>query len=474
MAAVTPKLTLLRTDDIQRVHDAAVTILETIGIRVDDPKAESVFAAAVGVKADQDRFFISRDLVEWAIQAAPPHVELFRRGGKPAFALHSSKSMRTIFGIGVTNLFYQEPLDDRVIPFERKHMAFATRLGDALDEFDVIGTPGVIQNVDPAIGELLGVLEMLANSEKALILLISKPSTFTAALDLIDDLIGLSKDRPFVMPYFNPHTPLVLNAETTVKLELAVSQGLPVIFSNYGMAGATSPISPGGSLALLTAELLAGLTYCQLLKEGTPVVLGSLPAYFDMGSMLGIYSPQSMLLNLACAELMSHYQIPHCGTSGGSFGWGPDLIASGLLWANHLSAEIGKVGLVPFVGSNFDSMAFSPATVVYAAEVIQYIRAFGNGLALQGEDIDLNEIGNVGPGGNYLTSPKTLQVFRAYRHASQIWPRLSREGWEARGRPEAGDELRKYTDNLLHELKPPEDHDKLLRQGETFINQFIK
>jgi trimethylamine--corrinoid protein Co-methyltransferase len=471
MAVVTPKITLLNTDDIQRVHDAAVTILETTGIRVDDPGARKVIGAAVGAKAEHDRFYIPGDLVKWAIQATPPQVELFRRDGKPAFALDSSISMRTVFGIGVTNLFFQEPMDDRVVPFERRHMAYATRLGDALDEFDVISTPGVIQNIEPIKGELLGTLEMLANTTKPLILLVSDPDAFAAALDMIEELVGFSMERPFVMPYFNPLTPLVLNSETTVKIELAISKGLPVIFSNYGMAGATSPISPGGTLALLTAELLAGLVYCQLLKEGTPVVLGSLPAYFDMGSMSSIYSPQSMLLNLACAEMMSHCNLPHCGTSGGSFGWGPDLIAGGLLWANHLTGILGKVGFIPFVGSNFDSKVFSPATVVYAAEVIRYARNFGEGFSLGAEDVDLGEIDSMGPGGNYLTSSRTLENFRAFQHASRIWPIHSLESWEEKGRPEAGEELRKYTDKLLQKLAPPEDHDKLLSQGEKFIRK---
>ena len=469
MTSVAPKLTLLTLADIRQVHEAALTILGKTGIRIDDPGTGRVFAAAAGIKSDRDRFFIAGEVVEWAIKAAPAQVALYRRSGEPAFKLDSSNGRQSVFGIGVTNLYYQQPLDDRVVPFERRHMAYATRLGDALDEFDVISTPGVIQNSEPIKAELLGTLEMLANTTKPLILLVSDAAAFAAALDMIEELVGLSIERPFVLPYFNPLTPLVLNSGTTVKIEMAISKGLPVIFSNYGMAGATSPISPGGTLALLTAELLAGLVYCQLLKEGTPVVLGSLPAYFDMGSMSSIYSPQSMLLNLACAEMMSYYNIPHCGTSGGSFGWGPDLISGGLLWANHIAGTLGKVGLIPFVGSNFDSKVFSPATVVYAAEIIRYARIFSEGFSLATEDFDLGEIDLMGPGGNYLTTPGTLENFRAFQHASRIWPIHSLESWEEKGRPKAGEELRKYTGSLLDDLMPPKDHDRLLRYGEKFI-----
>jgi trimethylamine--corrinoid protein Co-methyltransferase len=473
-ANVRPKLTVLSADNIQQVHEAALTILEKTGIRVDDPAARRVFEKAVGGVVNYDRFLIPGDLVEWAIKAAPSRLELYCRDGKPGFELGDPATERTVFGIGVTNLYFQEPLNDTVVPFERKHMVQATGLGDALDEFDVIATPGVIQNVDPVEGELLGVLEMLANTKKPLILLVSDPSAFAAGLELIDDLIGIPLDRPFIMPYFNPITPLVLNAATTRKLDLAVSKSLPVIFSNYGMSGATCPITPGGTLALLTAELLAGLAYCQLLKEGTPVALGSLPAAFDMGSMLSMYSPQSMLLNLACAEMMSHYRIPHCGTSGGSSGWGPDLISGSIQWVNHLTSMLGTIGMVPFVGSNFDSLAFSPAAVVYAAEIIQYVREFSQGFSMEPEEIGLDEIVSLGPGASYLTSQSTLQKFKGYLRTSRVWPALSLEKWQEKGCPRAGNLLREYTAQLLGDIKPPEDQEQLLSGGEKFIRSVCK
>ena len=471
---VKPKLTVLSEDNIQQIHETALTILEKTGVRVDDPNARHVFEKAVGGKADQDRLCIPGEIVEWAVKSAPSRLNLYRPDGRAGFTLDSSETEQTVFGIGVTNLYYQEPLDDRVIPFDRAHMAAATRLGNALDEFDVISTPGVIQNVDPMEGELLGVLEMLANTKKPLILLVSNPTAFAAALEMIDNLIEPAGDRPFVMPYFNPITPLILNSETTIKLDLAVSKGLPVIFSNYGMSGATCPITPGGTLALLTAELLAGLTYCQLLKEGTPVVLGSLPAAFDMSSMLSVYTPNSMLLNLACAEMMSHYNIPHCGTSGGSIGWGPDLISGSIQWANHLTGMLGTAGLAPFVGSNFDSLAFSPVSVVYAAEIIKFCREFSAGFSLEPEEIGLDEIISQGPGANYMESELTLKMFRAYMQTSKVWPMLSLEKWKEMDCPRAGKTLREYTDKLMGQIGPPEDHKMLLSDGEKFIKNFCK
>ena len=105
---------------------------------------------------------------------------------------------------------------------------------------------------------------------------------------------------------------------TTDKMIASIHHDLPIMYSNYSMYGATTPVSEGGSLAILNAELLAGLVFGQLVKEGSKMILGSLPAAFDMQSMGSDYTPTSYLLNLACAEMMAFYKLPHCGTSGSS------------------------------------------------------------------------------------------------------------------------------------------------------------
>ena len=85
----------------------------------------------------------------------------------------------------------------------------------------------------------------------------------------------------------------------------------------------------------------------------------------------------------------------------------------------------------------------------------------------------MNEICEVGPGGNYLTSPETLKKFRAYQHTSRIWPTLSLESWEEKGRLKASKELRKYTNNLVDELIPPEDNERLIFEGERILKREI-
>ncbi len=463
---VQPRLSVLNEKQIAQVHDYSLRILETVGVRVDSEAARQLFATAVGrCWSEGDRVRISGELVDWALKQAPSSVEVYDRQGEPTFRLPGPAR----FGIGVTALYYQDPITDAVSPFTRQHMASMVRLGNALPSFDAISTVGVVQDVPAAVSDLYATLEMVANTTKPLIILISDENAFGPVLDLLEHLHGDLAARPFVLPYFNPISPLVINRGTVDKMRLTIERGLPFLYSNYGMAGASTPITPAGALAVLNAELLAGLVLSQLMKEGTPLLLGSLPAYFDMKGMGSFYDAKSYLIGLACAEMMDHYGLPHCGTSGSGMGWGADLIADGHQWLNHLVSCLGKVGLAPFVGDNLDSKAFSPAIVVLADEIIAQARLLAGGFPLDDSAVDLDEIAQVGPGGNFLMAEQTLKLFRIAYHHSRFFPKLTLEDWQARGCPHADELLRGYTRQLLETLEAPPDHDELMARGLAFI-----
>lgn len=470
MSQVLPRLTVLSADQIAEVHARSLEILSATGVRVDSPKARALLERAGMASGTDARVRIPAGIVAWALRAAPSAVTVHRRTGEPAFTLGPGGE-GTRFGIGVTNLYYQDPLTDAAVPFARSHMAACARLGDALSAFDCVSTIGVPRDLPPSAADLYGTLEMAANTTKPLVLLVAEAAAFEPALDLLEALCGNVSGRPFVVPYFNPISPLVINAATSDKMDASITRGLPIIYSNYGMAGATTPITPAGTLALLNAELLAGLVLAQLMKEGTPVILGILPAGFDMATAASYYGPETMLMNLACAEMMAHYRLPHCGTSGSGAGWGADLLAADLFWMNHLTSCLGVAGLAPFVGGNFDSLAFSPTAAVYADHVIRQARRFAGGFALDDESVGLGEIAEAGPGGSFLTAGLTLRHFREAAFVSPIFPRLSLEAWQAKGEPKADALLRRHTVDLMGSHPPPPDHDGLIERGQAWIRR---
>ncbi|MCF7826324.1 MAG: trimethylamine methyltransferase family protein [Candidatus Marinimicrobia bacterium] len=475
MNNIKPTISILNQEQILKVHQDSLKVLSQTGIRVDSEKARKLFSKAIGRPSNNDIVRIPSEIVEQALRDAPANIDIYNRDGTLAFTLGEKEQSGTIFGIGVTNSWYQNPENDEVTPFNRKHVALASALGNTLSQFDLISTPGVIQNDDSRFGEIVATLEMLANTTKPLGILISDPAHLDLALDMLEHLHGDLSAKPFLLPYFNPITPLVLNEDTCDKMMITIGRGLPFIFSCYGMSGATAPLSAEGTLILLNAELLAGLVLSQLIKPGTPIVLGSLPSVFEMQTMISAYTSQTMLVNLACAEMMHHYGIPHAGTSGSGSGWGPDLLASGTLWMNHLTSTLGKVGMAPFVGGNFDSQAFSPTTIVYANEVIRQVRLFAAGFPLDTSSNTLEDIHLAGPGGSFLISEVTLAHYReVHEQHSQLWPGYSLNQWQSKGSPEAISILRNQTMEILANLDLPEDHDSLLAQGDIFIQGLVK
>jgi trimethylamine--corrinoid protein Co-methyltransferase len=235
------------------------------------------------------------------------------------------------------------------------------------------------------------------------------------------------------------------------------------------MSGATTPITPAGTIVVLLAELLAGLTIGQLFKEGAPMLLGMLPVYFDMKTLMNFYDPQSILVNLACAEMMEFYNVPHCGTSGSGTGWGMDLLAAETYWMNTLTFSLTKGGLAPFVGDTLGSKAISPLTFIYCHEIIDQALRFASGFQLDDEHVGLEEIHKVGPGKSYVSAPTTLKKYKTGYYVNRIFPRWSMEKWIEAGQPHVQKKLSEYAVEFLKDLPAPEDHEELMRKGEEFI-----
>lgn len=462
-----PRLALLSPSQREAVHEASLRLLAVSGLRLDSARARDVCAKG-GARIDGDRVYFDRELVDAAIESAPGTIEIFDRRGQPAFRLGDGE---TRFGAGVTNLWFQDPITDELTPFSRADMGRSVRLCQALPNYDVISTLGVIRDLPPEIADLYAVLEMVANSTKPLVILISDESLFPRALEMLDAVRGDLGEKPFVIPYLNPVTPLVVNEGTSDKLLDSAARSIPVIYSNYGMSGMTTPLPCAGALALLNAELLGGLVISQLAKPGAPIILGSLPMYFDMKTMIDFYDPQTHLIDLGCAEMMAEYGLPHAGTSGSGDGWGPDLLAAGASWMNQVTSVMGRVGLAPFVGSVLNSKAYSPAMTVYGNEVIGAARLFARGFAVDAASLGAEEaIAALAGEGHFLTAPSTLASYKSAYYPS-IFPRIGLEKWVELGKPRADARVRERARELLEQAPAPADRDEILARGEALITR---
>jgi trimethylamine--corrinoid protein Co-methyltransferase len=468
MNNVRPRLTLMNEEQIQEAHANVLKVLSETGVRVDSPDILQLLERKLGLKSRDQIIRFPPEVVEDAIKSAPKTIDVHDRRGEHKLKL-GEDHLR--FGVGVTALYYQEPVDDKLELFTRRNFQDLVRLGSALPLYDVISTVGIVRDVKVELTDLYGSLEHISNTTKPMVLLVSDEDKFPAVLEMFEKLHGDLGAKPFIIPYFNPVSPLGMNAGTVDKMKLAIERGLPIIFSNYSMAGASTPLTPAGTLTLLMAELLAGLVISQTIKKGAPILLGMLPVYFDMRTLLNFYDPQSILVSVACSEMMKHYGIPHCSTSGSGTGWGMDLIAADTYWMNTLALLLSSGHLAPFIGDSLSSKSISPTTIVHVHEIIDQSLRFANGFQLDDVNSALNEIHKVGPGGSFLNQPSTLKNYKTGYYVSRVYPRYNMEKWLEAGAPPARQVLREKTQDLLADLPIPDDHDELIGKGEEFIKK---
>ena len=143
---VMPRISVLTQEQIDHIHAHSLEILSSIGLRVDSARARDIFVKA-GCRSNSDHVVqIPADLVSGALQSAPSFVDVYNRLGRHTFRLGGTPKQPTRFGVGVTNLYYQDPQTDAVEQFTRKHMETCTRLSETLTYFDFVSTIGILQD----------------------------------------------------------------------------------------------------------------------------------------------------------------------------------------------------------------------------------------------------------------------------------------------------------------------------------------
>jgi trimethylamine---corrinoid protein Co-methyltransferase len=116
-STVRPRFSLLGEEQKAFVHQRSLEILSSTGVRIHSRQVVEVLRASHGVVVEEPRgsdgarAFFEEGLVSWAVETAAGEVDLFGRHGDVAFRLGADRAR---FGVGVTNLYYQDPSTDEV------------------------------------------------------------------------------------------------------------------------------------------------------------------------------------------------------------------------------------------------------------------------------------------------------------------------------------------------------------------------
>jgi len=173
-----------------------------------------------------------------------------------------------------------------------------------------------------------------------------------------------------------------------------------------------------------------------MVKEGTPIIYASLPTVADMRT--GAYAPGAIetgVLLAAQAQMARFYGVPSGGYIGLTNAHSNDAQAGFETGMNTLLGVAAGATLLNMGGLFSSLMAFDFGKAVVDNEIALMDKRAYRGLEFSEENLALEEIAAVGPGGSYMGRNHT----KARMKTTAVLPRLAnrdmRAQWEEAGRP---------------------------------------
>lgn len=429
-----PRLVLLTEEDKDRIHRALMKILEKIGMQILHDEALNLLRKAGCKVRENGNVRIPSSLVEKAVQSAPRNIPIYDREGNHVMDLGG---LGSYFGTG-SDLLYSldaETMKRRSCILD--DVGRAARLCDALPNIDFIMSCAHPSDLDPQKAFLASFQAMVENSSKPIV------STAECRNDLremwrIAEILRDGEEKlraqPYYIHYVEPISPLKHPFASLDKLLYCAEKHIPAIYSPAPLSGATAPMTIAGHVAQGLAECFCGLVIHQLKAEGAPFLMGMGPAVMDMATSQSSYNaPEYYLAYLAAIEMSHYYNLPSWGYAGTSDSQIPDgqatLEASFITFLSIMSgANLNHdVGYLDFGRTGSLEM------VVIMDEIIDQLRRLHRGIPVNDDELGLDVIQEVGPGGQFLTHDHTLRHFQSTQWRPRLICRDGYEKWEESG-----------------------------------------
>ncbi len=467
----------LTGNGIKRIHEAALAILERVGIEVMPSECREIFGAA-GARVDeaQNRVYIPRGMVEDALATAQNEVFLAGREEKHDMILGGR---RVYMGTGGAAVKVLDLESGRERESTLRDIADIGRLVDTLDNVHFYLRPVVARDIPIEHLDINSYYAALAGTTKHVT---GNCFTVQSVRDVVEMAGMLAggmeklRERPFIS-FTNCWTvsPLRYATETVEVLTEIVRQEMPVFLSSAPQSGATSPAALAGTLAQIHAEELSGITYCQLVKPGTPVALGYVPSVSDLrtGNYIG-GAPEFAMMHAAVAQLGQYVNLPVYNSSGLTESKLPDIQAGYEKGMTSLAAALAGSNYIHHSAGFLESML----TVAYEQYVIDddingSIMRMVRGIEVTDEMLSIDVIEQVCRGeGHYLGTAQSLALMHSEYYYPHTGDRQRRADWEANGGLDMRERARQKTRQILkmhHPQTIPPEVDAAIRERFTIL-----
>jgi trimethylamine--corrinoid protein Co-methyltransferase len=461
----------LDDDALERVHTQAMRVLSEIGTEVhDDAMLQRLVDA--GQRVEGTRVLWDPHFVMEQLSYAPASMTLHSRTGRVVPLGGGSLAHSPVGGSPFAHDRERGRRDGTIADhIELVKLAQATPLLPLLQ-----GGTVEAQDLEHTSRHLEMDYSILRWSDKPYIIYGTSGEKAADAFELAAIAAGGREallERPMTVGIVNPNSPLVWDGLMVATLAACAEYGQPVAVTPFLLAGASAPVTLAAGLSLLVAETLAGVAMAQLVRRGTPCILGCFFNGVDMrsgGPSLGL--PESVLTTLAGAQVARRYGLPLRG--GGALCSSIALDAQAAtestmaLWATYLA---GCDLVLHSAGWLEGGLVASYEKFAIDLETIRMMERMREGLVVDDAALAFDVLAEVGPGGLFLGHEHTLERFRTDVFMSPLFRSMAYPTWQKQGSPEADEIATGEWHKLLDSYTDPGIDDAIDAELRDYIDR---
>jgi trimethylamine--corrinoid protein Co-methyltransferase len=428
--------TLLSQEQVERTHTASLEILQDVGLLVRNEKARTIFQEH-GCKVNVETQIVT---------FPPPVIEKFRAMLPATFTFYGRepKYDRTlpkdgpvlVTGSSAPDII--DPVTGRPRRARSDDIARIAQLIQELPAYDIFSISTLAEDALPGQFTLARLYPSLKHCLKPIRSTTKDMDDAAAVMQLLYALAGSAeayRQRPFVTHHYCPVvSPLTMDQLSTEAVIFFSEAGLPVYPSIVPNAGLTSPMSMAGTLVQGNAEFLAISVLMQMVREGTPTIYATLPTVADMRT--GAYASGGIecgMLHMAFAQMARFYNVPCGGYIGLSNSKINDAQSGYETGMSSVAGVLAGVDMLNMGGLLDALKVFDFAKAVIDDEIAQMLKRLVRGIAFSEEELALQVIAQIKPGGSFMMSPHSIKRMKSEALLPRLADREAREVWEKKG-----------------------------------------
>ena len=458
--------------DMQRIHETALKLLETVGLGQAIPTCIEAMTARGCFMNAKGRLCIPRSLVEDTLAGCARNFVL--HGRDPKHDMEPSGN-RVYFGTAGAAVFIVEPETRTYRESVLADLYDAARIVDTCDHIHFFQRPLTARDMITGHDlDINTIYACLAGTQKHIGTSMVAPEHVDECLQMLHFIAGGEekwRERPFVSQSNCFVVPPMKFAEDACRcLESAARGGMPVLLLSAAQAGATSPAALAGTVVQAVAECLAGLVYINCVVPGAIAIWGPWPFVSDLrtGAMSG-GSGEQALITSGCAQMGHFYNLSVGSAAGMCDSKLPDMQAGYEKGVTAgISAMTGINLMYETAGMHASLLGFCFESLLIDNDMLGSINRNVRGIEVNDETLSFDVISDVcteGPG-HYLGNAQTLSLMQREYVYPLVANRMSPKEWLEAGKPDLVERAAARKREILSTYYPgylPWDMDQTIR-----------